>query len=65
MEELVENNIEFFSSPEEAIEKAKHILQHGLTPITGDEYRFTSASKVHKLDALIERYLKRTEDWII
>ena len=61
MEVLADENIEFFSSPEEAIEK---IRSPKFTP-TLHTYRFTSTSKAQQLMVLVDRFIKKKESWII
>ena len=51
------NDIGFFSSPQEAIEKIKKYLD-AEKPFITDRERWTSAWKVSELVALMERYLK-------
>jgi len=64
MESLVGYNADFFSSPGEAIAKAKNpkVYVNGHIP---DTHRFTSAYKAEQLTQLIERFLKKGDEWII
>lgn len=60
--------IEYFSSPQEAVEKIKKILT---SPKIIDKYshgasfRATSEYKVKRLETLMERYLKAGDKWLI
>ena len=59
METQLPNCVKYFSSPEEAIEKLKQ--DDYVCP--RDHNDFTSIAKVYQLAILMERYLKRKEEW--
>ena len=57
--------VDYFSSPEEAIEKIKHYLIQKPVVDRANEERFTSRDLVKRLTILMERYLKSNngKDW--
>ena len=69
MEQLLPEGLEYFSSPEEAIEKIKYTLaseSHRLSCIALNSISlkdFTSKWKMIELEKLIERYLKGGSKW--
>lgn len=68
MEQFLPDCVEFFSTPQEAIEKINHFLGNpievGLKKGVASRYKynFTSANKVGLLIKLMERYLKGNPD---
>lgn len=69
MELMIGDAIEYFSSPQEAVEKIKYYLEHEQIRIKREENcidigeRFTSKYRVKQLMILIDRYLKSAGGW--
>lgn len=57
--------VDYFNSPEEAIEKIKYYLENQRLTDRTNEQRFTSQDLAKRLTILMERYLKRKEEWLI
>ena len=62
MEQFVGPNVEFFSSPDEAVEKIKYFVENpeerNARIKSSNQNRFTSLSKMAQLAIVMERYLK-------
>jgi len=66
MEQFLPAHVEYFSTPEEAIEKAKELLKFRTTLIDMNHVRsFTSREKIRQLTILMDRFLKseNVKDW--